>query len=104
MAAHLTKLEFRVWRPMDELHGSPAIIEMRRQLRMADYHFRESAQDGFDIDPLHISTRINWTGEAECLFIIEAPATEGAISLAWRSAVATIGLRTERITTPMQGD
>jgi hypothetical protein len=89
---------------MDELLRSTAMLEMKRQLRMADYHFRESARDGFDIDPWNIITRIRWTGEAECQFMIEAQAAEEVLSLAWRSAAALIGLRTERVITPMQGD
>jgi hypothetical protein len=89
---NLTKLEYRVWR-LPELHPEEEIVQMKGQMSVADFHFRLNAQ-GSGIHPLSIATKIQWTGEAECSFTIEAPAPEEALSSAWKTAAELIDLRT----------
>jgi hypothetical protein len=98
MPANVTKLEYRVWRQVDEVHPGDDILQVKGQLSMADYHFRVNAGDA-GIDPLSISTHIEWTGELECRFTIEAPASEEVLSAAWKKAVELMGLRTEQVPT-----
>jgi hypothetical protein len=93
----ITKLEFHVWRPPDESRHDE-ILQLKNQMTMADYHFRRNAQDDFGIDPLTITTQIRWIGEAECQITCISDASEEVLSLAWKSAVALIGLQTERVT------
>lgn len=96
MPADLTVFEYRVWRLQDELQNDTETLQMKSQVAMADYHFRVNAKD-FGVDPSTITTQIHWTGDAECRFMIEAPAAEEVISLAWETAAVLIGLRTERV-------
>ena len=91
-----TKLEYRVWQQADESYRDE-ILELKGRLSMADYRFRVNAEQG-GIDPLSITTHIEWTGELECRFTMEAPAPEEALSMAWEKSVSLIGLRTELVT------
>ena len=93
----LTKLEYHVWRQVEEVHRGDDVLQVKGQLSMADYHSRVNAGDA-GIDPLNISTHIEWTGELECRFTIEADAPAEALSAAWEKSVAHIGLRTELVT------
>jgi hypothetical protein len=68
------------------VHPGDDILQVKGQLAMADYHFRVNAGD-VGIDPLKISTHIEWTGELECRIVIEAPAPAEALSTAWEKSV-----------------
>lgn len=73
--------------------GDP-ILQMRGMVSMADYHFRVNVER-MGVDPLTVSTRIEW-GEGTCRLAIEAPASAEALSLALHQAVRLIGLRADR--------
>lgn len=92
----VTKLEYRVWR-QPELDPDDEITPMKGQMSVADFHFRLNAEES-GIQPLSIATQIHWTGEAECRFMIEAPAPEEGLSMAWEKSVVLIGLQTELAT------
>src|SRR6185295_18389351 len=98
MPIHVTKLEYRVWRQPDA-HPDDEIVQMKSHMSVADFHFRLNAQES-GIHPSSIATRIQWTGEAECSFTIEAPATEDQLSGAWKTAAEMIDLQTVLATKP----
>ena len=95
---HVTKLEYRVWRQPD-VHPDDEIVQMKSHMSVADFHFRLNAQES-GIHPLSIATRIQWTGETECSFTIEAPAPEDQLSSAWKTAAEMIDLQTVLATKP----
>ena len=97
--AHLTKLEYRVWRPLEDLQGPMAIRDMKSLLIRAEYHFRVNAE-AIGIDPLTITTQIQWTGEAECRITFISATAEDVLARAWELAAKLIGLETERLTNP----
>jgi hypothetical protein len=94
----ITKLWYRISRPIDEPRRQDAILQMKGQLSIADYHFRVNV-GRLGVDPLIVTTRIDW-GEGTCLFAIEAPAAEGTLAFALDEAVRLIGLRASRINAP----
>lgn len=87
----ITKLEYRVW---CEAYDRGAVRPMKNEMTIADYRFRLNANN-LDMDPTKITTQIQWTGDTECLFTIEAEAPAEALSSAWETAAARRGLRTE---------
>jgi hypothetical protein len=90
----ITKLWYRISRPIDEPRRQDAILQMKGQLSMADYHFRVNAER-LGVDPLTVATRIEW-GEGKCYFVVEAHAAEETLALALDEAVRLIGLRSEQ--------
>jgi hypothetical protein len=89
----ITTLTYSLSPAKDMPRGYDAILHMQGAVRTADYHFRvKVARRG--VDPLTVATRIEW-GEGTCRFVIEAPASEEALSIAWDEAVLLIGLRAD---------
>ena len=71
---------------------------MKGQVTMLNYHFRVSAERlGVVLDTL--ITRTEWPEgkPGDCRFVIEAPATEESLSLAFGKAVQLVGLQAERM-------
>ena len=75
-------------------HGD-AIWHMKSYVTMADYHFRVNAER-LGVDVKHVTIRTLW-GDGEWRFVIEAPASEETLSLAWDKAVRLVGLQCERV-------
>jgi hypothetical protein len=94
-----TVLQYHIVRPADEPRRQDAILQMKGQLSMADYHFRANLER-LGVDPLTVATRIAW-GEGTCSLVIEAPASVEVLSAALNPAVQLVGLRAER--SPMSG-
>ena len=94
----ITRLLYRVWRPVDEPRRDDAILQMRSMSAMADYHFRVNAERlGVNLGTLNTRIERPEGKPGEFRFMIEAPAPEETLSLALNEAVQLIGLRAERI-------
>jgi hypothetical protein len=94
----ITTLEYRVWRPVEASRHRDPIVQMKGMVTMADYHFRVNVER-VGVELSRLTTRIEWSEgkPGECRFVIEAPASEDSLSLAFGKAVQLVGLRAERV-------
>src|SRR5712664_847366 len=90
----ITRLLYRVWRPVDASRRRDPIMQMKSMVMMANYHFRRNVER-IGIDLKSVTTRVHWDkgDEGECRLEIEAPASEETLSMALGDAVQLVGLR-----------
>jgi hypothetical protein len=93
----ITRLLYRVWRPVDASRLRDPVVQMKGMVMMANYHFRRNVER-IGIDLKSVTTRVHWDrhAEVECRIEIEAPASEETLSMALGEAVQLVGLRAER--------
>jgi hypothetical protein len=96
-SAPITRLLYRVWRPVGDLPRGDAVLQLKGTVMMANYHFRRNVER-IGIDLTSVTTRVHWDrgAEGECRLEIEAPASEETLSMALGDAVQLVGLRAER--------
>ena len=93
----ITRLLYRIWRPVDASRDRDPIVQMKGMVMMANHHFRRNVER-IGIDLKSVTTRVDWDrgAEVECRIEIEAPASEETLSKALDDAVQMVGLRAER--------